>query len=232
MAKSYSAGFRAKSGIGKDFGSPVITGGPHSNLGAAASAVNMGNAYGSLRAGAPAFDEISATAIGLRSQERAQESLIAGQLEAAQIGADASVKSAELQAKAAKDAASSQAKGSMMGSALGAIGSIGGALIGLSDATTKTDIQSIDDALSTLRQLRPVTFHYKEEWSSNPERMHHGFIAQEYKEVVPDATYYDSDRSKFCIDTGDLIGLLVRAVQQLETKVTRLEVSQALVGVK
>ena len=62
--------------------------------------------------------------------------------------------------------------------------------------------------------------------------MHHGFIAQEYKEVVPDATYYDSDSDKLCIDTSDLIGLLVRAVQQLETKVTRLEAANALVGVK
>ena len=231
MARSYSAGFRARSGEGRDFGAPVITGGPQSNLGAAAGAVNMGNAYGTLRAGAPAFDKISATAIGLRSQERAQESLIAGQLEAAQIGSDAAVKAAKLQAKAQKDAASSQSKGSMMGSAFSAIGSIGGALL-MSAATTKNDIQPIEDALTTLRQLRPVTFHYKEEWNSNPERMHHGFIAQEYKEVVPDATYYDSDNEKFCIDTGDLIGLLVRAVQQLETKVTRLEAANALVGVK
>ena len=102
----------------------------------------------------------------------------------------------------------------------------------MSDSTTKDKIKPIEDALVTLRQLRPVTFHYKEEWNSNPERMHHGFIAQEYKEVVPDATYYDSDIDKYCIDTGDLIGLLVRAVQQLETKVTRLEAANTLVGVK
>ena len=40
-----------------------------------------------------------------------------------------------------------------------------------------------------------------------PERMHHGFIAQEYKEVMPDATYYDEEYEKLCIDTNDLIGL-------------------------
>ena len=231
MAKSYSAGFRARSGDGRDFGSPVITGGASSDLGAAASAVNMGNAYSSLREGAPAFDEISATAIGLRSQERAQESLIAGQLEAAQIGADASVDAAKLQAKAAKSAARSQSKGSMMGSAFSAIGSIGGALL-MSDRETKENIASIEDALTTLRQLKPVTYNYREEWSSSYEREHNGFIAQDYMEVLPDATYYDEENEKFCIDTGELIGLLVRAVQQLETKVTRLEASQALAGVK
>ena len=231
MARSYGTGFRARSGEARNFEGPVITGGAQSDLGSAAGTVNMGAAYGSLRKTAPRYDEISATSMAARASERATHMQTQAQVEATQISADATVKAAKLQAEAAKDAASKQASGSMMGSALGAIGSIGGALL-MSDASTKTNIQAIDDALSTLRELRPVTFHYKEEWNSSPERMHHGFLAQEYKEVVPDATYYDSDSSKYCIDTNDLIGLLVRAVQQLETKVTRLEAANALVGVK
>jgi hypothetical protein len=83
-----------------------------------------------------------------------------------------------------------------------------------------------------LRNLRPVTFNYKEEYSTDYNRVHHGFIAQEYQQVLPDATYHDPTIDKLCIDTGDLIGLLVRAVQQLETKVTRLEAKEALQGVK
>ena len=100
-----------------------------------------------------------------------------------------------------------------------------------SDEEMKENIERIDDALSTLRDLRPVTFNYKEEYSADFNRMHHGFIAQEYEKVLPDATYHDPTVDKLCIDTGDLIGLLVRAVQQLETKVTRLEAANALVGV-
>jgi len=34
-----------------------------------------------------------------------------------------------------------------------------------------------------------------------------------------------------CIDTIELIALLVRSVQQLETKVTRMEAQHALAGV-
>ena len=64
------------------------------------------------------------------------------------------------------------------------------------------------------------------------ERLHHGFIAQEYQKVLPDATYFDESNGKLCIDTGDLIGILVRAVQELEVKVTRLEAANALTGVK
>lgn len=231
MARSYSQGFQAKNGAQREFVGPTITGGASTDLGAAAGTVNMGNAYGSLRGSAVDFADISATAIGARANDRATAMQMQASVDAQQISADAQIESAEIQAKAAKAAASSQASGSMMGSALSAVGTIGGALL-MSDSTTKDKIKPIEDALVTLRQLRPVTFHYKEEWNSNPERMHHGFIAQEYKEVVPDATYYDSNIGKLCIDTGDLIGLLVRAVQQLETKVTRLEAANALVGVK
>jgi len=192
----------------------------------------MGNTYASLRKTAPRFDEISATAMAARASERSTIMKAEAQRDAQQIASDASIEAAKIQAKASKSAASASSRGSMIGSAFSAIGSIGGAALMFSDSTTKNDIKPIEDALTKLRQLRPVTFHYKEEWSTSPERMHHGFIAQEYKEVVPDATYYDSDSDKLCIDTGDLIGLLVRAVQQLETKVTRLEAANALVGVK
>ena len=45
---------------------------------------------------------------------------------------------------------------------------------------------------------------------------------------MPDATYYDASLDKLCIDTTELIGLLVRSVQQLETRLTRMEAKQAL----
>ena len=201
-----------------------------SSIGNAASNVNLGASFGNLQAQNNRFDELSATAIATRAQERANILGIEGQVKAAGIQAFGDVKSAKIIAEAQKDAAKSAASGSMMGSALGAIGSIGGALIGLSDESTKDNVKAIDDALETLRQLRPVTFNYKEEWSMWPERTHHGFIAQEYKEVMPDASYYDEEYQKHCIDTNDLIGLLVRAIQQLETRVARMEAEKALVG--
>ena len=62
--------------------------------------------------------------------------------------------------------------------------------------------------------------------------LHYGFIAQEYKEHMPDATYFDENLGKLCIDTGELIGLLVRSIQQLETRIQRMEAKEALAGVK
>jgi hypothetical protein len=148
-----------------------------------------------------------------------------------QIQGDATKEAAKIQSEAAKDAYAKQAQGSMMGSAFGAIGSIAVGLMG-SDRTIKNTIETIDNALGTLRDLRPVTFYYNEEYSSSPERLHHGFIAQEYAKVLPDATYFDESTEKLCIDTGELIALLVRSVQQLETRISHMEAVQALVGVK
>ena len=162
--------------------------------------------------------------------ERAKQKATAMQADSAVYGATAqakgAVESAKLQAEAAKEAAAKQAQGSMMGSALGAVGSIFGAF--LSDESTKNSIEKIEDALAVLRELKPVTFYYNEEYSSSPERLHHGFIAQEYKEVLPDATYRDESTGKMCIDTHELIALLVRANQQLESRVTRLEAANVL----
>ena len=196
------------------------SGGVGTSAGSAADAVSIGDTFNSIRESSPKFDELANSAMVNKSQEQQ-----------AQIAADAQVEAAELTAEAQIKAAESSASASKTGSMFGAIGSIAGAAIGLSDESTKHTVDTIDDALETLRNLRPVTFHYKEEYSSSPERMHHGFIAQEFQKVVPDATYYDENLGKLCIDTTDLIGLLVRANQQLETRLTRLEAKQALAAV-
>jgi hypothetical protein len=192
------------------------SGGVTSGAGSAASAVSVGDIFGNIRDKSPRFDEITNTAMTNASEEKQ-----------AGIYAKAQVEAAELGLEGQKASAAASEKGAMFG----ALGSIAGAAIGLSDESTKHTVDTIDDALETLRNLRPVTFYYKEEFSSSPERMHHGFIAQEFQEVVPDATYYDESIGKLCIDTTDLIGLLVRANQQLETRLTRLEAKQALAAV-
>ena len=230
MARSYGQGFRAGYKDGAKFDMPTIRGGQYSptSLG---ETVNLGSAYGSLRKSGTRFDELAATSVANRAAERATATEQEAMAHATGLSTMADVKSNQMIAEAQEEAAKAQAKGSMMGSAFGAIGSIGGALIGLSDESTKHTVERIEDALAVLRDLKPVTFYYKEEYSMSPERMHHGFIAQDYAKVMPDATYYDEELGKMCIDTSELIGLLVRSVQQLETRITRMEASHALAGV-
>ena len=202
-------------------------------FGAAAGMTDVAGVFQANREKAPRFDQMSATNIANRGKERSAATAAEARVAGAGIQALGAVRSARITADAAVEAAGKRASAAKQGAMMSGIGSILGAGIGLlSDETTKFSVKRIDDALSTLRGLKPVTFHYKEEFSSSPERMHHGFIAQDFQKVVPDATYYDESTGKLCIDTGDLIGLLVRGIQQLEARVTRLEAEKALIGVK
>ena len=202
-------------------------------FGSAAGMVDVAGAFQAQRRNATKFDELYATGIANRANERSgimeAKAAIIGQ----GLAAEAAVDSAELLADAQVKAAKSQASAAGQSATMQGIGSIIGAGLTLfSDRDTKDNIERIEDALTQLRQLKPVTFNYKPEYSTSPERLHYGFIAQEYKEVMPDATYYDESTKKLCIDPVELIGLLVRSVQQLETRVQYLEATKALAEVK
>ena len=183
--------------------------------------------YQAAQRSAPRYDDMAANAIANRSEERAAITEAEANVQAQGLASLGAVKSAEIQAEAAKDAAQSEAQGSMIGSALSAVGTIGGALL-MSDERTKTNIEEIEDGLALIRALRPVSFNYNEKFpQANPDRKHHGFIAQEYKTVLPDATFSDI-AGVHCIDITDCIAPLVRAVQQLESRLARLEAKQIL----
>ena len=202
-----------------------------SGAAAAAGVVDVGNSFASMRNKAPKYDQLSAAAMANESAVKQAGMAAEASVMSAGIQSLGQTKSSAMMAQAQIEAAEKQAAAAQQGSMMGAIGSIGGALIGLSDETTKSDVKRIDTALEKLRNLKPVTFRYKEEYSSSPERLHHGFIAQEFQKVLPDATYFDESIGKMCIDTGDVIGLLVRANQELEARIGMLEAKQALATV-
>lgn len=199
-----------------------------SNAGSAADAVSVGSIYSALRDSAPDYDKIAATAATNRAEERVAAMNAEATMTQAGISAAGNVRAAEEQAKGMRAQAGATKQAGMMS----AIGGIAAAGIGLlSDEETKHTIDELEYACDILRELRPVTFFYKEEYSASPERMHYGFIAQEYQKVMPDATYVDGATNKLCIDPIELISILVRANQELQSRVTRLEAKQALVSV-
>lgn len=198
------------------------------NAGSAADAVSVGSIYGSLRDSAPDYAAIVGTAAKNRAEERVAAMNAEATMTQAGISAAGNVAAAKEQAKGMKAQAGATKKAGFMS----AIGGIAAAGIGLlSDEETKHTIDELEYACDILRELRPVTFFYKEEYSAHPERMHYGFIAQEYQKVMPDATYVDGSINKLCIDPIELISILVRANQELQERVTRLEVKNALVSV-
>jgi hypothetical protein len=202
------------------------------NYSAAAGVVDLGNSFAAQRDKAPRYDQLSAQAMKNASDEKTAAMNAEASVLGTGMQAYGQTKGYAMQAKATIEAAEKEAEASKQGSMMGAIGGIASAGLSLlSDESTKSDVKHIDTALETLRNLKPVTFYYKEEYSLSPERMHHGFIAQEFQKVLPDATYFDESIGKLAIDTSDVIGLLVRANQELEERIGMLEAKQALATV-
>ena len=198
------------------------------NAGQAAGVTSISNVYGTLRNKSPKMDQIVNTADQL---VHAQD-VAAMEAKADLIGSGIAGVGSAVRGKIQADALNAQASAAKKGGMMSMFGGIAAGAIGLlSDEDTKHTVEKIEYACEQLRQLRPVTFFYKEEYSAHPERLHHGFIAQEYQKVMPDATYYDESIGKLTIDTSELIALLVRANQELQERVTRLEVKNVLTSV-
>jgi hypothetical protein len=91
---------------------------------------------------------------------------------------------------------------------------VGGVISQASSAQLKDDVETlpVDDAVTALAALHPVTFRYRHEAS---QRRHAGFIAEEVAEVMPDA---DGDR----VRPMDLIALLTAVVQDQQRSLVRL----------
>ncbi len=206
-----------------DFG---FSGAGGQGIGQAGGMSTLNKTFQTMRANAPQYGDIGTMGIAAEEAKwRGAEQAKADFMDTA-IKAKTDVHVTKLQHDAAQDRYDKQKQGATMGM----FASIAGAGLSLlSDERCKHDIKELDDALSVLRELKPVTFYYNEEYSSSPERMHYGFIAQDYGKVMPDQTYFDPTIDRMCIDTNELIAVLVRAVQELSTKVTRLEAQNALV---
>ncbi|MCF6351676.1 MAG: tail fiber domain-containing protein [Cyclobacteriaceae bacterium] len=108
----------------------------------------------------------------------------------------------------------------------------GGWLI-ISDRRVKTDIRDIENSTDIIKKLRPVKFKYTEYWKArNPsikDYYYYNFIAQEYREVFPDAVkgsgeYIEGDSEEIIqIDTYDAQITGLKALQELIYRVEALE---------
>ncbi len=68
---------------------------------------------------------------------------------------------------------------------------VAGSWLANSDARIKTNVRGVRDALATLEQVRPVSFHYTEQYRAAhpciPDKQYYNVIAQEFAKVFPEA---------------------------------------------
>lgn len=88
----------------------------------------------------------------------------------------------------------------------------------VSDITTKENINPITNALDKISQLGGYTFNYK-----GDETPMTGVMAQELQKVLPEAVYETQDpktkETVFAVRHGNVIGLLIEAIKELQEKV-------------
>jgi len=90
-----------------------------------------------------------------------------------------------------------------------------------SDLRLKTDIKPIENATDKLLSMNPV----EHKWKADPkDDAVHGFIAQEMKEIIPEAVYGDPDGDEMMsMDYGRITPVIVAALQDALKEIKELK---------
>ena len=100
----------------------------------------------------------------------------------------------------------------------------GNGTINTSDKREKKDIEDSDLGLDFIKKLRPVSFRKKKVAKGKKDIKHYGLIAQEVEKLLPEETIYSYNKEvdHYGIYYSELIGPVVKAIQELEEKVSEL----------
>jgi len=101
-----------------------------------------------------------------------------------------------------------------------------------SDERMKDEIIDSPIGLSFINDLRPVQYKWKDYDDKTFSRKHYGLIAQEVEQVLSDndintndfaPLVYDEESDRYGMRYGEMVGILIKAVQELSAKVEALE---------
>jgi hypothetical protein len=89
-----------------------------------------------------------------------------------------------------------------------------------SDARLKQDITPIDNSLEKLMQLNGYSYRFKTKADDPQKEL--GVLAQEVKEVLPEAVYTD-DKGMYSVSYNSLVPLLINAVKEQQQQIAVLK---------
>lgn len=84
-----------------------------------------------------------------------------------------------------------------------------------SDINLKTNIQTVENALDTVSQLRGVSFDWKENGKGS-----YGVIAQELEEILPELVKNGDVKS---VNYNGIVGVLIEAIKELKEEIEELK---------
>lgn len=107
-------------------------------------------------------------------------------------------------------------------------------LLKFSDQRFKTNISELSQGINDIKLLNPVTYDTemgidsttpeprKSELIDN-QKNQMGFLAQEVQTIFPNLVFYNVEADKYMLDYTGLIPVLVKAIQEQQTKIEELE---------
>jgi hypothetical protein len=102
---------------------------------------------------------------------------------------------------------------------------IGGALyatgdiVAYSDRRAKENINTIDNPLAKVEQLRGVYYNK----IKTPDKKEMGVIAQEILEILPEVVTYDTENDQYGVSYGNITAILIESIKELSHEVKRLK---------
>ena len=88
-----------------------------------------------------------------------------------------------------------------------------------SDIRFKTAINTLENSLSTVKNLRGVSYT-----TIDTQRKNIGVIAQEIEQFLPEVVITDDSSDHFkSVAYGNIVGILIEAIKELSGKVDNLE---------
>ncbi len=97
-----------------------------------------------------------------------------------------------------------------------------GNITSVSDERKKDIIGPFDGGLTEVLALEPIRYHWKEDSGLNPDDLNVGFLAQQVKEVIPEAVGMDA-QGFYTFSDRPVIAALVNAVKELKAEVNELK---------
>lgn len=98
-----------------------------------------------------------------------------------------------------------------------------GICLGTSSARFKHDIAPMGAGLDELVRLAPKNFFYNEDVGDGGKRQQYGFLAEDVVKVLPGVTAPDENGEPQSVDMLAMVPILVKAVQELNATIKKLE---------
>jgi hypothetical protein len=94
-----------------------------------------------------------------------------------------------------------------------------GDVIAYSDARVKDNVQTVENALSTITSMRGVTYTRKD---SEDKSRKVGVIAQEVLPILPEVVQKDTN-GNYSVAYGNIVGVLIEAIKELKAEIDILK---------